>query len=333
MYVLGIDAGGTKTVCLLADDSGRVLAESHGGGANLQASGELEVEKVLHQVMEETLGPARHSSGRDLPGNCRCRSSERRSGGSAASCARIGFKTRVTVVNDALVALVAGAGEQPGVVIVAGTGSIAYGVDAARRACRAGGWGYLLGDEGGGFWIGRAALSAVVRQFDGRGPATRLTELVLAEMHLATPSELIHAIYDRGLQRPLVAGLADVVQQAMLAGDAVATHILARAAEELVGAAASVVTRLGYARRRLSDDSCRRDFPSHPGALGDVCERMAEVAPRSEVRRSTSSLLEAPSPSHSRPREGRLLAFLLLTPWTSRFSKAQGRPAGRLPDA
>ena len=57
MHVLGIDAGGTKTVCLLADESGRVLAESHGGGANLQASGELEVEKVLHQVMEETLGP------------------------------------------------------------------------------------------------------------------------------------------------------------------------------------------------------------------------------------------------------------------------------------
>ena len=58
MYVLGIDAGGTKTVCLLADDDGRVLAESHAGGANLQASGELEVEKVLHQVMEETLSAA-----------------------------------------------------------------------------------------------------------------------------------------------------------------------------------------------------------------------------------------------------------------------------------
>ena len=56
MYVLGIDAGGTKTVCLLADGNGRVLAQSHGGGANLQASGELEVEKVLHHLMEETLG-------------------------------------------------------------------------------------------------------------------------------------------------------------------------------------------------------------------------------------------------------------------------------------
>jgi N-acetylglucosamine kinase-like BadF-type ATPase len=283
MNVLGIDAGGTKTVCLLADDSGRVLAESHGSGANLQASGELEVEKVLHRLMEEVL--AQHDvhpdaiclgiAGVDRPTDAQAVQGIMR---------RIGFKTRVIVVNDALIALVAGAGEQPGVVIVAGTGSIAYGVDSTRRACRAGGWGYLLGDEGGGFWIGRAALAAVVRQFDGRGPATRLTELVLSEMQVATPSELIHAIYDRGLQRPLVAGLASVVQRAMLSGDAVASHILARAGEELVGAAASVVTRLGMRGDVFPTILAGGIFKAIPALSADVSERMAEVAPRSEVR-------------------------------------------------
>ena len=283
MYVLGIDAGGTKTVCFLADERGHVLAESHGGGANLQASGELEVEKVLHQVMEETL------DSRDIRPDAIClgiagvdRPSDAQSVQSIMR--RIGFKTRVVVVNDALVALVAGAGQQAGVVIVAGTGSIAYGVDASRHACRSGGWGYLLGDEGGGFWIGRAALAAVVRQFDGRGPATRLTELVLAQMHLATPSELIHAIYDRGLQRPLVAGLADVVQQAMLAGDAVAAHILARAGEELVSAASSVVTRLGMRGDVFPTILAGGIFRAIPALSSDVCTRMAEVAPRSEVK-------------------------------------------------
>jgi N-acetylglucosamine kinase-like BadF-type ATPase len=283
MYVLGIDAGGTKTSCLLADDSGRVLAESHGAGANLQASGELEVEKVLHQVMEETLAQfdvrpdaiCLGIAGVDRPTDSQAVHGIMR---------RIGQKTRVVVVNDALVALVAGAGEQPGVVIVAGTGSIAYGVDARRRACRAGGWGYLLGDEGGGFWIGRAALSAVVREFDGRGPATRLTELVLGEMHVATPSELIHAIYDRGLQRRLVASLAHVVQTAMLSGDAVASHILARAAEELVGAAASVVARLGMRGDVFPTLMAGGIFRAIPALSADVCGRMAEVAPRSEVR-------------------------------------------------
>jgi N-acetylglucosamine kinase-like BadF-type ATPase len=283
MYVLGIDAGGTKTVCLLADDDGGVLAESHAGGANLQASGELEVEKVLHHVMEETL--SEHDvrpdaiclgiAGVDRPTDAQAVRGIMR---------RIGLKSPVVVVNDALVALVAGVGEQPGVVVLAGTGSIAYGVDAARKAARAGGWGYLLGDEGGGFWIGRAALSAVVRQFDGRGPVTMLTELILDEMRLATPSELIHAIYDRGFQRSLVANLAHLVPQAMNAGDAVATHILARAAEELVAAAASVVTRLEMRGAVFSTILAGRIFRAIPALSADVCARMAEVAPRSEVR-------------------------------------------------
>jgi N-acetylglucosamine kinase-like BadF-type ATPase len=152
----------------------------------------------------------------------------------------------------------------------------------ARVAPAAG--GYLLGDEGGGYWIGRAALSAVVRAFDGRGPATRLTELVLAEMHLATPSDLIHALYDRGLQRPLLAGLAAVVQEAMLAGDAVASDILARAAEELVAAATSVVTRLGMRGDVFPTILAGGIFRAIPALSADVCQRMAEVAPRSEVR-------------------------------------------------
>jgi N-acetylglucosamine kinase-like BadF-type ATPase len=105
------------------------------------------------------------------------------------------------VVNDALIALVAGAGENPGVVLVAGTGSIAYGRDARGRAARAGGWGYLLGDEGSGFWIGRRALLSVVRHADGRGPFTMLTELVLRHMGITRPAELIHETYDKDGRR------------------------------------------------------------------------------------------------------------------------------------
>src|SRR6478609_1672976 len=94
-----------------------------------------------------------------------------------------------------------------------------------RRATRAGGWGYLLGDEGGGFWIGRAALSAVVRQFDGRGPSTLLTEMVLDQMGLSTPTDVIHAVYDHGLPRRSIAGIASIVQRAYDAGDAIASEI------------------------------------------------------------------------------------------------------------
>src|SRR4051812_13105258 len=243
MHVLGIDAGGTKTVCMLADARGEIIAEARGGGANLQSSGELEVEKVLHHVMEAVLAE------RDVRPEAIClgmAGGDRPDDGDAVRgiMRRIGYKARTVVVNDALVALVAGAGDTPGVVIVAGTGSIAYGRDAAGRAARAGGWGYLLGDEGGGFWIGRLALSAVVRQFDGRGPVTLLTELVLAELRLDSPRELIQAVYEHGLPRRSIASIASVVQRAHDAGDAIASEIIDRAASELASAAASVINQL-----------------------------------------------------------------------------------------
>jgi N-acetylglucosamine kinase len=283
MHVMGIDAGGTKTVCLLADETGHILAEARDGGANLQSAGELEVEKVLHRVMEAAL--VKHDvrpaaiclgiAGVDRPSD---------SDAVRGIMQRIGHRTRTLVVNDALVALVAGAGDDPGVVIVAGTGSIVYGKDASGRAARAGGWGYLLGDEGGGFWIGRAALSAVVREFDGRGPATKLTDMVLAQMSLGSPTELIHEIYYRDVHRHAIAALAALVQRAADAGDAVATDILSRAGAELSTAAASVITRLGMRGDVFPTILAGGIFRGLPSLARDLESRLSEVAPRSGVR-------------------------------------------------
>ena len=283
MHVLGIDAGGTKTVCLLAGEDGRIVAEARGPGANLQASGELEVEKVIHRVIEDAIGE------RDLRPDAVCLGiagvdRPKDSEAVAAIMRRLGFKSRTLVVNDALVALVAGAGDQPGVVIVAGTGSIAYGRAADGRAARAGGWGYLLGDEGGGFWIGRAALVAVVRQFDGRGPATLLTDLVLEQMGLSSPRELIHAVYDRGMQRQAMAAMASVVQRAAESGDAVAREILGRAAGELAGAAASVITKLGMRGDVFPTVLAGGVLRGIPPLAQEVSLRIAEIAPRTDVR-------------------------------------------------
>jgi glucosamine kinase len=283
MVVLGIDAGGTKTVAILADEKGRVIGEARGGGANLQSSGELEVEKVLHAVMDGVLGdrderPAAIClgiAGVDRPADAQT---------IRAIMRRIGSSARTLVVNDALVALEAGAGEGPGVVLVAGTGSIAYGRNASAQAARAGGWGYLLGDEGGGFWIGRAALSAVVRQFDGRGPSTRLTELVLRQMGLSSPTDLIHEIYYRDLHRHAIAGLAALVEDAAEAGDAVAAQILTRAANELAAAAASVITRLGMRGDAFPVILAGGIFRGIPSLVRDVEHRLSEAAPRATAR-------------------------------------------------
>jgi N-acetylglucosamine kinase-like BadF-type ATPase len=287
MHVLGIDAGGTKTVCLLANERGDVRAEARGGGANLQSSGELEVEKVLHHVMEAAL--AQHPDYPEVRPAAIClgiAGVDRPDDAEAVRgiMRRIGFQTQTLVVNDALVALVAGAGDEPGVVVVAGTGSIAYARNAAGQAARAGGWGYLLGDEGGGFWIGRSALAAVVRQFDGRGPATLLTAMVLEHMRLSSPTELIHEIYYRDLQRHAIAGLAGLVQRATDAGDAVAAQILKRAGGELAAAAASVITRLGMRGEAFPTVLAGGIFRGIPWLKEDVASRLSEVAPRSVIR-------------------------------------------------
>ena len=240
--VLGIDAGGTRTVCLMGDAGGRIVAEARGPGANLQAAGELDVEKVLHHVIEDALGgqPAPAAICLGMAGVDRPRDSEIVHG----ILARIGHRARILVVNDALVALEAGVPQAPGIVLIAGTGSIAYGRDAHNRAARAGGWGYVLGDEGSGYWLGRQALRGVVRAADGRGPATALTALVLAHFHVTQPQQLVREVYHGGMRPGAIAALARVVQAAADAQDALAMHIIDVGASELAGAVLSVASRL-----------------------------------------------------------------------------------------
>lgn len=283
-YVLGIDAGGTKTLCLLADATGQVLAEARSSGANLQAVGELEVEKVLHEVMERAL------AGRAVLPSVIClgiagvgRPSDEAVVRSLMR--RIGYQARIVIATDALIALVAAVGHAPGVVIISGTGSIAYGRNARDEAARAGGWGYVLGDEGSGYWIGRHALRAVVRQADGRGRATRLTPYVLAHFGVARPQELVHAIYHRNLRPSAIAAVSHTVQQAADEGDDVALNILAVGARELAGSAASVVRQLGLADTVFSFVLAGGILRAVPRLASDLQALLTELAPRSETMR------------------------------------------------
>jgi len=244
MHVLGIDAGGTKTVCLLANERGQILNDARGPGATLHVMADDDVARTLRDVITgatdgQTEAPAAicvGMSGVDRPGE-----PERIS--LVLSGIRSGAP--VLVVNDALIALEAGAPGSPGIVVVAGTGSMVYGRNANGRAARAGGWGYVLGDEGSGYWMGRQALQAVVRAADERGPATALTSLVLEHWGVGRPRDLVREIYTSDPKPATIARLAFVVQKAADAGDDVARSIIDQGAAELSGAAVSVAARLG----------------------------------------------------------------------------------------
>jgi N-acetylglucosamine kinase-like BadF-type ATPase len=284
MFVLGIDAGGTKTVCQLANVGGEVLAEARRGGANLQAVGELEVEKVLHEVMEAAIGdrnivPAAICLG--IAGVDRDEDSRL----IRAIMRRIGYKAKTLIVNDALVALEAGAPDQPGVVVIAGTGSIAYGRNERNQAARAGGWGYVLGDEGSGYWIGRAALRAVLREADRRGPVTRLTGLLLSYYGIGKAQDLIHVVYHGPLRPSAIASLAKCVQSAFSDGDVVATGILRAAADELESCALSVATRLEIAGSEFPFVLAGGMFRAVPWLEDELSRRLPLAAPGSRALR------------------------------------------------
>jgi len=283
MFVLGIDAGGTKTVCLVADEQGRVLGSARGPGANLASLGELEVEKVLHEVMEQAMlgqsgAPAVICLG--IAGVDRAEDAAI----IRSIMRRIGNKAPVLVVNDALIALEAGAGDGPGIVLIAGTGSICYGRNERGQAARAGGWGYILADEGSGWWMGQRAIQAVMRQADGRGPATSLTSRVLAHFGVTDASMLVFEVYYHDPRRRLIAGLGPAIQASVDEGDAVAREIVADAAGELALAARSVAEKLEMRGAQFPLVLSGGAFRVVTSLLADLTSRVAEVVPRGQPR-------------------------------------------------
>jgi N-acetylglucosamine kinase-like BadF-type ATPase len=282
--VLGIDVGGTKTVCLLADEDARIVAEGREDGANLQGAGELALEKVLHSVMEKTL----EGTGTIPSAICLGLAGVDRAPDEAVVrgiMSRIGYKARILVLNDALIALQAGVGDAPGIVIVSGTGSIAYGRNDRGEAARAGGRGYVLGDEGSGYWIGRLALRAAVRHADGRGQSTSLTPLLLAHFHVERAAELVRKVYDEELGPRAIAAVAKYVQRARNEGDPIATGILNRAADELVLAATAVMASLDLGDEEFTFVLSGGMFHAIPWLYDHLRHLLPPLAPRSRVVR------------------------------------------------
>ncbi len=269
--VLGIDAGGSKTVGLLAEADGTVLGRAEGGGANLRTHGELGVEKVLYGLLEGLPAEARRAgavaigiAGADRPEDAEVL---------RAILARLGFRDRVVVTNDASIALVAGSPARIGLALVCGTGSIAWGRNAAGEIARSGGWGWHLGDEGSGFWIGVRAVREALRAADGRGPATLLEGSLTAHFDIARPEQILRAVYDGEFPRHRVAAFAASVEEAARAGDEAARSIITAASNELVLAASSV-------REKLRLPSAPYDVVLSGGTFRAVATLEAAVAER-----------------------------------------------------
>ena len=226
---LGLDGGQSSTTALIGDESGRVIGTGTGGPCNqAQATGNA-VRSALAQagLKEATFEAACFGF----------------SGGFAdkeAAARQTVSAKRYAFTHDAFIALVGATGGEPGVVAIAGTGSIAFGRNAAGQTARAGGWGHAFGDEGGGFDIVRQALRAALRHEEGWGPKTALQEALLAATGAADANDLLHRFYTAAYPKDRVASFAELVDEIARAGDPAARDILNGAAQSLATFAAAV---------------------------------------------------------------------------------------------
>ena len=256
---LGIDGGGTHTIALLARAGGgadgrwTLLGRGEAGPSNLQAVGTERALAALDEVVAKAFAAA--GLGRaPVAAACLGLAGAGRPEDQAIIkdwAARVHLAAAVEVTGDTPLLLAAGTPDGWGAALVAGTGSMVFVRDRDGRTARAGGWGYLLGDEGSGYALVVTALQAVAQAADGRGPATALTERFLARLGLSQPQELIGAVYRGGPDRTALAALAPVVFEAADAGDTTAVGIVAHGAEQLAATVVAASRQLNLERAPL----------------------------------------------------------------------------------
>jgi N-acetylglucosamine kinase-like BadF-type ATPase len=257
-WFLGVDGGQSSTAALIGDESGKVVGVGHAGPCNHVSTAE------SHARFRDAIGGAV---------NAACQAAGIREARFAAACLGLSggphdkealvremiSAERYHITNDAVIALLGATAGEPGVIAIAGTGSIAYGCNSEGRTARAGGWGYIFGDEGGAFDIVRQAVRASLRKDEGWGQATALREALLEATGASDMNDLLHRFYTPAYPRPRIASYAAVVDEAARNGDGVAREILQNAGQALATYAAAV-------RRQLF----HRGEPSRTSYIGGV---------------------------------------------------------------
>ena len=243
-FYLGLDGGQSHTTILISNEEGTVLGTglsgpiNYGGSGNTLKKTAASIEDALLQALEDA-------------------QLERTTDFTAACCGISGDTEKVheiisryintehlEIVTDAQVALWGAAELSPGIVVIAGTGSIAWGENGVHQTARAGGWGYAFGDEGGAFDIARQAMRSALKIEEGWGPKTSLRKALLKDSNSSTVKHLLHQFYAEQLPRDTIASFALLVDRLAKTGDAVAKRILSNAGLSLAHLAQGVRQQL-----------------------------------------------------------------------------------------
>jgi N-acetylglucosamine kinase-like BadF-type ATPase len=247
-YYLGVDGGQSSTIAVIGNREGKVVGWASAGPCN--HVGAAEGGPKFLRVMRECLTQAALRAGIDLDRprfHAACLGMSGGPDDKESLLHELLEAEHLVVTHDGRIALAGATAGQPGAVVIAGTGVIGFGENAVGETARAGGWGYVFGDEGGGFDIVRQALRASLREHEGWGPRTALTPALLEATDCSDANQILHRFYTEQWPRSRTAALAVLVSRTAEAGDPVAVDILNTAARQLA-------TLAGTVRRQLWRD-------------------------------------------------------------------------------
>jgi N-acetylglucosamine kinase-like BadF-type ATPase len=252
-FVAGLDGGGTKTAVTISDESGLVIHTFTSGPINYNGQDEVSIGHSFREIIEtisEVCGGLDHcvqicigAAGLSNPSNIKRLQSNVR---------ELGYQGGLLIVGDQETALCGAQENEYGIIVIAGTGSICYGKNSFGVSHRAGGFGYLIDDEGSGYSIGRDLLTAVVRAYDGRSPETAITSMVYAQLKVETVQQIIGLLYDKNTSKKDVASLAPILSEACALGDKAALSIAHKSASSLYELLVPVAEKLSLQQGRLA---------------------------------------------------------------------------------
>ncbi|RLE94755.1 MAG: ATPase [Thermoprotei archaeon] len=246
MIWAGVDGGATKTLAVVVSEK-REIGVGISGPSNYHDVG---LEKAVANL-REALDQALSQIGGKMPVTSACYGLAGLDSPSdftvvEEAITKVKLADKNFVVHDSVIAIYGATGGNKGIIVIAGTGSVAAGLDDKGNYIRVGGWGPLLGDEGSAYMIGREALAHALKAYDGRGEKTSLLDRIIEKYNLKQVEEIIDIFYRKGVSVTEVASLAKIVSEEALKGDKVAKMILEKAAKEIALHIVAVYKRLGF---------------------------------------------------------------------------------------
>ncbi|HUP48628.1 MAG TPA: BadF/BadG/BcrA/BcrD ATPase family protein [Thermoanaerobaculia bacterium] len=293
-HYIGVDGGGSKTAALVIDENLRPLGRGLAGASNHLRVGietaTRNIERAVNIALVEAGIAIRNVeyaycgiAGADHPAHHQ----------RVVDSLRIFFPGGNFIVDtDARIALTGAVGFGSGIVVISGTGSVAFGRNRQGAEARAGGWGPTIGDEGSGYAIARDGLSAIVRAHDGRGQRTIMTEMLCYDYDMCSPEDLPRFVYATTTHADDIARYGKLVIQAALRGDEVAKEILDRAGRELGECVLAVARKLKLAGSEFPVAYVGGAFNADELLLGPMKATLDREAPAAQLMQPSRTPVE-----------------------------------------